>query len=131
MQISEVASSSNKGIKVRNGKIQIKTFSRSNFVLQLTLAFLIIFTIVAPFFLDYKSIDLQTAIFYTLDNLRMMFLQPALNQITLGTALFQILITLALAFLSTIIGAVISFFLAILNCEKFSSLLDFKYHNYI
>lgn len=116
MQISEV-SSSNSSIKVRNGKIQIKTFNRSNLVLQLTLGFLLIFTLVAPFFLNYKSIDLQTAIFYTLDNLKMMFLQPALHQITLGTALMQILITLALAFLATIIGAVISFFLSI-ACAK-------------
>ncbi len=117
MQISEVSTSANK-IKVRNGKIQIKTFSRSNFILQLTLAILIIFTVVAPFFLDYKSIDLQTAIFYTFDNLKMMFLQPALHQVTLGVALYQILITLALAFLSTVIGAVISFFLSILTAKN-------------
>ncbi|KGR89615.1 phosphonate ABC transporter permease [Ureibacillus massiliensis 4400831 = CIP 108448 = CCUG 49529] len=115
MQVSEA--STRETIQVRNGKIQIKTFNQSNFVLQLTLTFLLIFTLVAPFFLDYKSIDLQRAIFYTLDNLKMMFLQPALTQVTLGAALYQILITLALAFLSTIIGAVISFFLAI-ACAK-------------
>lgn len=112
------ATSSMQKIKVRNGKIQIKTYNRSNFVLQFTLSFLVVFTIVAPFFLEYSSIDMQTAIFYTLDNLKMMFLQPALHQVTLSAALFQILITLALAFLATIIGAVISFFLAILSAKN-------------
>ncbi|BDH60067.1 phosphonate ABC transporter permease [Lysinibacillus sp. PLM2] len=115
MQVSET--STRETIQVRNGKIQIRTFNRSNFILQLTLSVLLIFTVVAPFFLDYKSIDLQRAIFYTFDNLKMMFLQPALTQVTLGAALYQILITLALAFLSTIIGAFISFFLAI-ACAK-------------
>lgn len=112
------ATTSIQQIKKRNGKIQIKSFNRSNFVLQFTLSFLVVFTLVAPFFLEYKSIDLQTAVIYTVDNLKMMFLQPALTQVTFGAALFQILITLALAFLSTIIGAVIAFFLAILSAKN-------------
>ncbi|HWL13366.1 MAG TPA: ABC transporter permease subunit, partial [Ureibacillus sp.] len=105
-------------VKVRNGKIQIKAFHRSSFVLQLILGFLAVFTLVAPFFLTYTVIDIQTAIFYTLDNLKMMFLQPALHQVTVGAALYQIVITLALAFLATLIGAVISFFLAILSAKN-------------
>lgn len=114
----QATSSMQSNIKIRNGKIQIKTFNRSNFVLHFILSFLILFTIVAPFFLEYGAIDIQTAIFYTLDNLKMMFLQPALSQVTLSAALYQILITLALAFLSTLIGAVISFFLAILSAKN-------------
>ena len=105
-------------VKVRNGKIQIKSFNRSSFILQFILSFLAVFTLVAPFFLTYGSIDLQTAIFYTLDNLKMMFLQPALHQVTVGAALYQLIITLGLAFLATIIGAVISFFLAILSAKN-------------
>ncbi|RHW35783.1 ABC transporter permease subunit [Lysinibacillus yapensis] len=112
------AASSVQRLKVRHGKIKIRTFNRSTFVLQLTLSFILLFTIIAPFFLDYSAIDIQTAIFYTLDNLKMMFLQPALNQVTLGAALYQILITLSLAFLSTLIGAVISFFLSIASAKN-------------
>lgn len=114
----EIVTPSSDEIVVRNGKIQIKTFNHSNFVIQLTLTFLLLFTIIAPFFLQYNDINLQQAVFYTLDNLKMMFLQPSLNQITLTVALQQILITLALAFLSTIIGAVISFFLAIITAKN-------------
>lgn len=113
----QATTSSAQKIKVRNGKIQIKTFNQADFVIQITLTFLAAFTIVSPFFLNYTEIDLQTSIFYTLDNLKMMFLQPALHQVTLGVALQQVVITLALAFLSTLIGAVISFFLAI-ACAK-------------
>ena len=105
-------------VKVRNGKIQIKCYDQSSFILQFILSFLAVFTLVAPFFLTYGLIDLQTAVFYTLDNLKMMFLQPALHQVTVGAALYQIAITLALAFLATLIGAVISFFLAILSAKN-------------
>src|SRR5699024_9164151 len=52
------------------------------------------------------------AIPMTLDNLRQMFLSPSLNNTTWSNALWQVTITLSLAFLSTILGAVISLFLA-------------------
>lgn len=118
MEATTTTTSASQGIQVRNGKIQIKTFNRSNFAIQMTLSFLVLFTIVAPFFLDYGSIKLEQAISYTMDNLKMMFLQPALHQVTYAVAIQQIFITLSLAFLSTIIGAVISFFLAILTAKN-------------
>ncbi|WP_342558394.1 ABC transporter permease subunit [Metasolibacillus sp. FSL K6-0083] len=101
------------GIYLKNGKIKTRTMTKATITVRVVIIFLSIFTLVGPFLLKYSAIDWPTALFYTLDNLKMMFLQPAFNQITFATAITQILITLALAFLSTILGAILSFFLAI------------------
>lgn len=77
-------------------------------------------TVIGPFLLDYGEIDWAEALSLTLGNLQMMFLQPAFNQITFGTAMMQIGITLALAFLATVLGAVISFFLAAFSARNLS-----------
>src|SRR5699024_12385202 len=62
--------------------------------------------------MKYAGLELTHAITMTLDNLRQMFLSPSLNNTTWSNALWQVTITLSLAFLSTILGAVISLFLA-------------------
>jgi len=105
-------------IKMKKGRIQITALTKSTIVMRLVLWSLAIFTIISPFLLDYGAIDWGTAVSMTLGNLQMMFLEPAFNQITFGTAMFQILITLALTLLATVLGAVISFFLAIFSAKN-------------
>lgn len=105
-------------VKMKNGRIQITARTKSTIVMRIVLWSLAIFTIISPFLLDYNAINWGTAVSMTLGNLKMMFLEPALNQITFGTVIFQILITLALALLATIFGAVISFFLAIFSAKN-------------
>ena len=98
----------------RNSKGQIK-ISRPNKGqrrFRALLIFTFIFTIAGFFLLDYGGLQLWTAIADTVDNLRIMFLEPQLNNTTFSNAVMQVLITLCLAFLSTILGAVISIFLA-------------------
>ncbi|WPK13420.1 ABC transporter permease subunit [Lysinibacillus louembei] len=106
------------GIHMKNGKIKTRTLTKATVTVRAVIIFLSIFTFVGPFLLKYAAIDWPTAIVYTLDNLKMMFLQPAFNQITFSTAITQILITLSLAFLATILGAVLSFFLAISTAKN-------------
>ncbi|MFF5994104.1 ABC transporter permease subunit [Lysinibacillus sp. KU-BSD001] len=105
-------------VKMRNGRIQISKVTRANVMMRLVLWALLLMTVIGPFLLDYGSIEWATAISLTLGNLKMMFLQPAFHQITFATALEQIGITLALAFLATILGAVVSFFLAIFSAKN-------------
>lgn len=105
-------------VTVKKGRILIKKRTRATMVMQFTLWSLAIFTMISPFLLDYGKVDWQTALTMTLGNLKMMFLQPAFNQITFGTAILQIGMTIALALLATLLSAVISFFLAILSAKN-------------
>lgn len=73
-----------------------------------------------PFF-DYTGFQLTSALKETMTNLQTMFLTPALNHFSWGEAFYQVGVTLALAVLSTVIGAVIAFFLALLSAENLSN----------
>lgn len=114
MQVSPLATD----VKMRNGRIQISKTTKAKVVMRLVLWTLLLMTVIGPFLLDYGAIEWPTAISLTLGNLKLMFLEPAFHQITFATALKQIGITLALAFLATILGAVISFFLAIFSAKN-------------
>ncbi|WP_077318709.1 ABC transporter permease subunit [Virgibacillus proomii] len=98
----------------KDGRISIKAHSKHQLILRITIALLIILTIVGFLFFDYTGLDLGTAIAETAYNLRVMFLEPALNHFTWQEAIYQVGVTLGLAVLSTVIGAVIALFLALL-----------------
>lgn len=98
----------------KDGRISIKAGSKHKLVLRITIALLMILTIVGFLFFDYTGLDLGAAIIETAHNLRVMFLEPALNHFTWQEAIYQIGVTLGLAVLSTVIGAVIALFLALL-----------------
>lgn len=95
-----------------NGKIKINRPSRGQKSLKWILIATGIFTIIGFFLMDYSGLVLSQAITYTLNNLYQMFLQPELSQVGFTQAMYQVLVTLSLAFLATILGAVISLFLA-------------------
>ncbi|MGK7377049.1 ABC transporter permease subunit [Planococcus sp. 1R117A] len=103
-----------------DGRITIKSGSHSERVIAWTIASLTALTILAFLFFDYTGLDLAKAIPETLYNLKTMFLEPALTHFTWGEAFYQVGITLGLAFLSTILGAVIAFFLALMAAANLS-----------
>lgn len=103
-----------------DGRIAIKSGSHSERVIAWTIAALTALTIFAFLFFDYTGLDLAKAIPETLYNLKTMFFEPALNHFTWGEAFYQVGITLGLAFLSTILGAVIAFFLALMAAANLS-----------
>ena len=57
----------------------------------------------------------------TLYNLKVMFLQPVLSHFTLWEAVYQIGLTMGLAFLSTILGAVLSLVIALFAAKNLST----------
>lgn len=97
-----------------DGRIQIKSGNKGDRALKWTLVVLTILTVVAFFFFNYTGLELGSAITETAYNLKVMFLEPALHHIALGEAIYQVGVTLSLAFLATIIGAVIALFLSLM-----------------
>lgn len=106
------------GVRIKNGKIKTSALTKDTIITRTVLVLLTVFTLLGPFLIKYSTIDWSTAIPYTLENIKMMFLQPSFNQITFSTAISQIGITLSLAFLATFLGAIISFFFAICTAKN-------------
>lgn len=104
-----------------DGRIVIKSGNKVEQVMQWTLILLTALTIVAFMLFNYAGLDLAKAIPETAYNLKVMFLEPALSHFSWGEAIYQVGITLGLAFLSTILGAVLAFFLALMAATNLSN----------
>lgn len=107
--------------KKSNGRISIKSGNKVERVMKATGLVLFALTILAFMSFNYSGLDLTKAISETAYNLKTMFLEPALSHFTWGEAFYQVGITLGLAFLSTILGAVIAFFLALMAATNLSN----------
>lgn len=104
-----------------NGRISIKSGNKVEQVMTGTIVILTFLTILAFFFFNYAGLDISKAIPETVYNLKTMFLEPALSHFTWGEAIYQVGITLGLAFLATILGAIIAFFLALMAATNLSN----------
>lgn len=98
----------------RKGKIQIHTKNKSQQAINLLVAVLLCLTAAAFLTFDYQGIDFSSAVSDTLNNIRTVFLEPELTRDTVSGVMFQLLVTFCLGTLSTIIGAVLAFFCALL-----------------
>jgi len=99
------------------GKIKIGAKSRSGLAVKLTMLVLIALTVVGFLTFDYKNIDFSEALSSTLRNIKTVFLTPKLTYETVTGILYQLLVTFCLGILSTILGAIVAFFGALL-CAK-------------
>jgi phosphonate transport system permease protein len=102
-------------------RIKIKPVNKASIVTGLTLMVLGLLTVYAFYSFDYKELDLTEALLATFGNLKVIFLEPHLEHFSFGHALYQVLITLGLAFLTTLFGAVIAVFFGLLAAENLSS----------
>lgn len=103
--------------KTRGGKIKTATQSKSNLAIKLTLFVLLTLTVYGFVSFDYKNVDFAKAVAGTWNNVKVLFGQPRLSYGTWGDTLHALLITFALGALSTIFGAIVAFFGALL-CAK-------------
>ena len=103
--------------KTRGGKIKTAAKCKSYMVIRLTVAVLLGLTIYALFSFNYRNINLAEAIAGTFRNAGVMFGSPRLAHITFAGAMRGLLTVFSLGVLSTIAGAVIAFFGALL-CAK-------------
>jgi len=103
--------------KTRGGKIKTTAKSKSGLAIQLTIFILLGLTVYGFLTFDYNNIDLAKAVTGTLGNIKVMFGQPHLKYNTLPGALNALLMTFSLGALSTVFGAIIGLFGALL-CAK-------------
>lgn len=106
--------------KTKTGKIRLKSGDKAERTMRITLLSLMVLTFVSFLFFDLTGFELKMAFVETMHNLKSMFLMPALSHFTFMEGLFQVIQTLGLAVLSTIIGAVIAFFLALFAATNIS-----------
>src|SRR5699024_8428259 len=78
-------------------------------------------TMIGFLLFDYSGLELKKAISETGNNLKTMFLESALTHFSWGEAIYQVGITVGLAFLATVLGAVISIFLALFAATNLSN----------
>ncbi|MFC0525112.1 PhnE/PtxC family ABC transporter permease [Pontibacillus salicampi] len=105
----------------RSNHIKVRPLSKSTVVLRITLFVLAVLTVVSFATIDYQSIDLLNGIWKTLENFRTLFLQPELHHFSFSGGLYAVLITMGLAFLTTLFGAVIALFFGLLSAENLSN----------
>lgn len=104
-----------------SGKIKITQWNKSRIVMVATFVTLTFLTLYGFLTFDYKDVAFMEAVSMTLHNLKLMFLQPLLSHFSLAEAGYQVMLTVGLAVLSTILGAIISVFLALLAAKNLSS----------
>lgn len=95
-----------------------KPLNKATVVIRLLLFFLTLTTVYALWTIDYQSVDLAQAVADTLANLKIIFLHPGGLHLTFSKAIYEVFITLGLAFLSTVFGAFIALFLGLLGAQN-------------
>ncbi|HPL08833.1 MAG TPA: ABC transporter permease subunit [Clostridia bacterium] len=103
--------------KTRNGKIKTTAKSKGGIAIRITIFALVALTVYGFFTFDYKDIDMAKAVAGTWNNAKVLFGQPKLTYSTFTGALKELFVTFSLGALSTIFGAIIAFFGALL-CAK-------------
>ncbi len=101
--------------------IKVKPLNKTAIVIRSTLFCLIALTILGFWTYDYKEVGLVEGILSTIANFTVMFTEPHFSHFTFTEGLYQVLITIGLALLTTLIGAVISLFLGLFASENLSS----------
>lgn len=98
----------------RSGKVQTRVLSRSSVALGSTIAVLAVVTVVAMATMDYGSVALGKAFADAAGDVWTMFTAPWIDgHFTMADLLGGLLVSLAIATLSTLVGAVVSFLLAL------------------
>lgn len=96
----------------------VKPATAASVVMQVFLAVLAALTIYALVTLDYQSVNIPKAVGDTLSNLRVIFLQPDSARLGLWDAFSEVVVTMGLAFLTTVFSGVISLFLGLLAAQN-------------
>lgn len=96
----------------------IKPLNRASLAMRIILLVLSVLTIYALTTIDYKSVDIPEAVAGTISNFKTMFLQPYSHRFSLWEAFYGVVVTMGLAFLTTLLGAIIALFLGLLAAQN-------------
>jgi phosphonate transport system permease protein len=102
-------------------RIRIHRATKASVTLQLTLGTLVALAIVGLFTLDAKGVDFLPALSKSLGDIWNMFTQPMMKHFSWAEALWAILVTLGLAFLTTILGAAVALVLGLFAARNLSN----------
>ncbi|MFZ7134221.1 MAG: PhnE/PtxC family ABC transporter permease [Eubacteriales bacterium] len=104
-----------------NSDFKIKPANKASIVIRITLISFLVLTIYGLVSFDYKNIELLKAVSDTLVNFKTMFTEPHFQHFDLGEAFYEVLVTLGLAVLTTLIGGIIALFLGLLGAQNLST----------
>ncbi|GBF34004.1 phosphonate ABC transporter permease protein phn E1 [Desulfocucumis palustris] len=96
----------------------VRPLNRSSFAMRIILLILSVLTIYALSTIDYNSVDIKKAVSDTLSNFKTMFLQPYSHRFSLPDAFYGVVVTMGLAFLTTLFGGIIALFLGLLAAQN-------------
>ncbi|WP_158737057.1 ABC transporter permease [Alteribacillus sp. YIM 98480] len=105
----------------KSNKIRVKRLTKPSLIVRLTLGILILLTVYSFITIDYESVDLLGGIAATITNFKTMFFAPHFSNFTFLQGLYAVMITMGLALLTTVFGAVIALFLGLWSAENLSS----------
>ena len=105
----------------RNGGIKVSAGQRGGFTVKLTIIVLLALTLYGFLSFDYRNINLAEAFSGTLANIKTVFGRPRLRYLNLSGAFNALAVTFSLGALSTVFGAVIGFFGALLCAKNISN----------
>lgn len=91
---------------------------KSRIYIFAVLIFLAIFTVMGLVKIFSEDIDWGPALSATLENVRVMFTESKFTHFTWGHALVQVLITMGLAFVTTVLSAIVAFFMSLVVAEN-------------
>lgn len=106
--------------------IKIKPLNKARLVIRLTLGMLVVLTIYGFMSFDYKDISLFGGLLATVQNFKVMLTEAHFSHFTFSDALYQVTITLGLAVLTTLFGAIIALFLGLFAAQNLSSSRTFS-----
>lgn len=87
----------------------------------IVLTSLVTITVLSFFVFDFNDINFPQAIADTMYNLGVIFFQPELTSVTWGEAIVEVLITIAMAFLTTVFSVIVSFFLGLIASQNLTN----------
>lgn len=105
----------------RQAKIKVKPFTKEAFVIRTTLISLVLLTVYGFFTFDYKDASLVGGTLSMLRNFGVMFFEPHFSHFTFWEAVYQVLITLGLAVLTTLLGGIAALLLGLLAAQNLTN----------
>ncbi|MBU2699501.1 phosphonate transport system permease protein [Sporomusaceae bacterium BoRhaA] len=98
----------------------IRPLNRATLTVRIFLLVLSVLTIYALATIDYQSVGMAKAVADTLHNFKIIFLEPEANRLNLWEAFYEIVITMGLAFLTTLFSGIIALFLGLMAAKNLS-----------
>lgn len=96
----------------------LKPLNKASIAMWGILLVLLALTIYFFFTLNYQSVNVLKGVADTLNNFKTVFLHPYAHRFTLGEGFYNVVVTLGLAFLATLIGGIVALFLGLLAARN-------------